>query len=303
MRKDRTDTLAIAMLGLVILFWAGNSIVGRAVRFDIPPGTLAFGRWTLAFLLVLPFAAVPIVRERAAILRHWKWIVALGVLGVGAFNTFLYHGLRHTTAANALLLQAAIPAAVVLLDRLIFGMKADRWHVAGVVFSILGVMAIVFKGDPASALVLHFGTGDLLVLCSVAAWSIYTVLLRRRPPIALVSFVALTFGVGALVNAPLAFAEWHAGETPVWSPVVIAAFAYVALLPSLAAYFIYNWAVARIGPARAGQAITLMPLFGALLSALLLGETLHAYHLAGMALILLGIVTGTLGMRLKTSLA
>lgn len=288
---------AFLMLGLVMLLWAGNSIVGRAVRFDIPPLTLAFVRWTGALLVLAPFAIGPVRRDWPAIRRGWKPILALGLLGVAAFNALLYSGLRHTTATNALLLQAAIPALVVILDRVFFGTRASLWHGIGVALSTLGVIAIVFEGDPAAALRLHFGLGDALVLGGVAVWSLYTVLLRLRPGIAPISFVALTFAIGALAMAPLALVEWRMGEIVRWSPGVIAAFAYVALLPSLVAYFIYNTAVERVGAARAGQAITLMPLFGALLSAALLGEVLHPYHLAGMALILTGIVIGALAMR------
>src|SRR5690606_4218215 len=97
--------------------------------------------------------------------------------------------------------------------------------------------------------------------------------------------------------APFSIGEWHAGKEILWSPGVLGTFLYVCLLPSLASYFIYNWATGQVGPARAGQAITMMPLFGALLSALLLGEKLHGYHLAGMALILAGIVVGVLAPR------
>lgn len=297
MQAHRSQARAIAMLGLVMLFWAGNSIVGRAVRFDIPPFTLALGRWLLALLVLAPFAIGPVWRDRAELLRGWKWVLLLGLLGVGAFNAFLYQGLRYTTATNALLLQAAIPVLVVIFDRLFFGMQANGWQALGVAFSTFGVVAIVFEGDPSSALRLYFGVGDVLVLCSALAWSLYIVLLRMRPATSATSFVAVTFAIGVLAMAPLAAWEWHAGEAVVWSPRVFGAIAYVALLPSLAAYFIFNWAAGRIGPARAGQAITLMPLFGALLSALLLGERLHAYHFAGMAFILAGIVLGMLALR------
>lgn len=290
---------AFAMLGLVMLLWAGNSIVGRAVRLDIPPFTLAFVRWTGALLLILPFAIPPVRRDWPAIRRGWKPILALGLLGVAAFNAFLYSGLRHTTATNALLLQAAIPALVVALDRAIFGTRPKLLQAIGVAISTLGVVAIVFRGDPAAALDLHFGIGDALVLAGVVVWSLYTVLLRLRPGIAPVSFVALTFAIGVLAMAPLAFMEWRAGEMIRWSPQVIGAFAYVAVLPSLVAYVLYNAAVGKLGPGRAGQAITLMPLFGALLSVALLGEVLQPYHLAGMALILAGIVLGALALRRK----
>ena len=292
MPDNRTQMRAFAMLGLVMLFWAGNSIVGRAVRDDIPPFILAFMRWSGAFLIVLPFAVKGLWRDRAALLKGWKIMLVLGVLGVGAFNALVYLGLHYTTATNALLLQAAIPAVVMVLDFLFFRTRADPVQAGGVVLSILGVATIVFQGNPAAVLKLHFGMGDGLILTAVAVWAIYTVLLRLKPPVSPVSFIAATFGLGVLTTAPLAISEWQAGEAIAWSMPVASALLYVMVLPSLASYFIYNWATAQVGPARAGQAITLMPLFGALLSTMLLGEALHSYHMAGMGLILGGIVVG-----------
>ncbi len=290
MFSDRRQLTAFALLGLVMVFWAGNSIVARAVRFDVPPFTLAFLRWTGASLAVAPFAIAPLRRDWPVIVRHWKPILVLGLLGIGAFNALLYSGLQYTTASNALLLQAATPAVMVVLDRMLFGVRSPLWQSVGVAASILGVLVIVFEGDAAAALDLRFGFGDSLILISVVVWSLYTVFLRLRPDISPVTFIAATFLIGVVVMAPLAAWEWHAGKTIAWSPEATAAVFYVALLPSLLSYFIYNHAAGVVGPARAGQAITLMPLFGAFLSAALLGERLHPYHFAGMAFILAGIV-------------
>lgn len=296
---DRQQVRAFALLGLVMVFWAGNSIVARAVRFDVPPFTLAFVRWAGASLVLAPFAFKPLRRDWLAIRQGWKIILLLGLLGVGAFNALLYSGLQYTTASNALLLQAATPAIVVVLDRLLFGVISPFWQKAGVVASILGVMAIVFQGDVSHVLNLHFGLGDGVILCSVAVWSLYTVLLRLRPEMSPVSFVAATFLVGVVSMAPLAAWEWQAGQAIRWGPGVVGALLYVSLLPSLLSYFIFNHATGVVGPARAGQAITLMPLFGAFLSVLLLGESLYAYHFVGMALILVGIALGALAGRGK----
>nr|WP_086493901.1 DMT family transporter [Novosphingobium panipatense] len=296
METNRSHIRAFLMLGLVMLFWAGNSITGRAVREDIPPFTLALGRWLIAVLVLLPFAARQLWRERAEALAGWRWVLALGFLGIVCFNSFVYTGLHYTTAANALLLQAAIPAAVTALDFAIFGGRPGRMHVIGVLVSTLGVVAIVFRGDSGAMMQLQFGRGDGLVFCAVAAWSLYTVFLRKRPAISAASFLLLTFAIGALAMAPLAAMEAAQGQVVVWRPGVLAAFAYVGVFPSVIAYFIYNRATGELGAARAGQAITLMPLFGALLSALLLGERLHGYHFAGMALILGGIVLSALAL-------
>jgi len=297
MLSDRQQARAFAMLGFVMLLWAGNSIVGRAVKDEVAPFTLAFVRWAGASLVLLPFAVGALRRDWAAILSGWKAILLLGLLGIAGFNTLLYSGLHYTTATNALLLQAAIPPAIMLLDRLFFGVRTSWGQVAGVTGSVLGVVVIVFEGDPATALRLHFGLGDALVLAAVAVWALYTVLLRLRPPISPVSFVAATFFIGVVATAPFAAWEWQAGHHVVLTPKVAGAFLYVCLLPSLVSYFIYNHAAGVVGPARAGQAITMMPLFGAMLSAALLGETLHPFHFAGMALILIGILVAALAGR------
>lgn len=297
MESGRRHLLAYALLGLVMVLWAGNAIVGRAVRFDIGPLTLAFLRWALATALIMPFALSSLRRDWSAIAKDWKIVLALGVLGIGIFNALLYSGLQHTTATNALLLQAATPAVVVLLDRLVFGTRAGWLHLVGVACSIAGVAVIVFKGDPAAALGLRFARGDTFILVCVLVWSLYTILLRLRPQIAGVSFIAATFLVGMVVMAPVAAWEYAGGARVNWTPGVFAALAYVGVLPSIVSYFIFNSATATIGPARAGQAITLMPLFGAFLSVGLLGERLHPYHLIGMVLILTGIALGALTLR------
>jgi len=279
---------AYAMLALVMLFWSGNAIVGRAVRDDVMPFTLAFVRWLGTFLLLAPFARRHVAADRPVLLRHWKPVLVLGLVGVSAFNAFLYSGLRYTTATNGLLMQAAIPALVLVVDALAFRIRAQPWQIAGVGLSILGVGIVLFP-DFASVLRLHFGRGDALVLAAVVAWAIYTSLLRLRPDVHPLSFLAVTFAIGVVAMLPFAMLEWRHAPAIDWRPEIVGAFLYVALFPSLAAYFLFNAAVGMIGAAKAGQSITLMPVFGALLAAALLGEPLGARHFAGMALILCGI--------------
>lgn len=297
MSADRHEARAYALLGLVMLLWAGNSIVGRAVRNDVGPFVLSFVRWAGASLVLLPFALGPMRRDWAVLRQNWRIVLLLGLSGIAAFNAIMYTGLHYTTATNGLLLQAAIPPMVLAADRFLFGARTGWVHWLGVVASMLGVAVIVFQGQPSHVLGFRFGLGDGLVLAACVDWALYTVMLRKRPAVSPLSFLLATFLVGLAAVAPLALWEALTGPPVRWGAGVGLAFIYVALLPSLLSYLIYNHAAHVVGPARAGQAITLLPLFGALLSALLLGEPLHSFHFAGMALILIGIVVSALAPR------
>jgi drug/metabolite transporter (DMT)-like permease len=280
--------LAYAMLCVVMALWAGNSIVGRAVRDTIPPFTLAFARWAGALCLVGPFAAKRVAADGATLRRHWRIVLLLGLVGVAAFNGFLYSGLRLTTATNGLLLQAMVPALVLLSGALLGQGRAPRAQLAGVCLSTFGVALVVFRADPSAVATLRLNAGDALVLCAGLAWALYTVLLPRRPAVHPLAFLAVTFAIGALAMLPLAAGEWQRARIA-WTPAVVGAFAYVAIFPSCIAYFLYNEAVSTLGAGPAGQTMSLMPLFGAGLASLVLGEPLHAWHLAGMAFICAGI--------------
>lgn len=295
--KSQAPWIAYATLALVMLFWAGNSIVGRAVRGDIGPFTLALIRWTGALIVLSPFAWRHFSAQLPQIRLHWRPVLLLGILGVAGFNGFLYSGLRYTSATNGLLLQAAIPALVLLVDRLIFGVRSTIGQVIGVTVSTIGVVLIVLRGDMASLLGLELGKGDALVLCGVLVWSLYTSLLKLKPAVHPLSFLFATFIIGVLCMAPLAAGEIVAHGLPQAKSGVVLACAYVALFPSVISYLLFNQAVERIGAAKAGQTIALMPLFGAGLAVMLLGEPLHAYHLAGMAIILAGIAMSALTRR------
>lgn len=294
-----TDLWSYATLCIVMLFWSGNFIVGRAVNGVISPFTLALMRWSGALLILLPFAWRHVRIDRHRLLSHWKIVLLLGLTGVAAFNAFIYSGLQFTTASNGLLLQAAIPALVLIFNRLFFGDRASALQIVGVALSMLGVAVIVLRGDLAALARLTLNFGDFLVLCGVVCWALYTSLLRLRPACHPASFLTATFAIGAAAMAPLAVIEMAGGAGIPLRADTLSAFVYVALFPSLVAYVLYNAAVKNLGAAPAGQMITLMPLFGAGLAALLLGETLFRFHFIGMMLILGGIVLGALARRAK----
>lgn len=278
------------LLALAQLLWAGNFVLGRAVSAHVPPVALAFWRWTVALLLLLPLAARELRQDWPAIRRSLPILVALGILGVGNFNTMVYVGLGQTTATNAALLNSACPAFILAVGPLL-GAPRPGWRQAGgIAVSLLGVLAIVARGDPQTLLHLTFNRGDAWVLAAVLSWACYTVLLGRRPAgVRPLAFLTATVVVGVAWISPLYALEAWQGARLTLDAATLASLAYVGVMASVVAYLSWNQGVAALGAQRSGAFLHLLPVFATVLAALLLGEGFRAYHAAGIGLVLLGV--------------
>jgi len=278
------------LLALAQLLWAGNFVLGRAVAAHVPPVALSFLRWSVALLVLLPLSWRELRRGWPVVRRSLGILVPLGILGVGNFNTLVYVGLHQTTATNAALLNSACPASILAVGPLLGAPRPGARQALGIATSLLGVLAIVTRGEPAALLALRLNPGDLWVLGAVLSWAIYTVLLARRPaglhPMALLTVLVM---IGLLWIAPFAAAEAWGGARVAWDGATAATLGYVGLMASVVAYAAWNQGVAELGSARAGAFIHLLPVFASLLAAVLLGESFHAFHAVGIGLVLLGV--------------
>jgi drug/metabolite transporter (DMT)-like permease len=284
------------LLVLTMLFWGGNWIVGRAIREDIPPITLAFWRWAVALAVLLPFAWPHLRAQRQIIYREWKVLALLSLLGIAMFNTFIYLAVSRTTAINATLVNSIMPIAIVCTSWLLYRETVSLRQTAGIALSLLGVLGIITRGEPALLLELRFNPGDLFALATAPVWGFYSVLLRRRPEgLHALAFMAVLVGIGVVLLAPLYAWEVAAGLSMRLTPAAGMAIFYVGVFPSAVAYVFYNRGVALIGANRAGQFIHLVPVFGTLMAILFLGEALRPFHLAGILLIIAGIYLVTAG--------
>ena len=273
------------VLSAAPLCWAGNIVLARGVADIIPPVAFAFWRWTLAFMLILPFTLRQLAQDRKEIARRWKMLFLLALLGISSFNTLLYTAVHTTTAINGALIQSSMPAVIVLLSRLLYREKVATRQMGGVVLCILGACLIVLRGDLKTLLAMSFVQGDLLMIIAVSAYGLYSAMLRRRPAIHPLSFLAATFALGAAGLFPVYLAEVAIAAPVALSREIILSILYVAIFPSIAAYFCWNKGVDLVGPNRAGLFINLIPAFASLLSVWLLGESIQIYHIGGMGLV------------------
>jgi drug/metabolite transporter (DMT)-like permease len=281
------------LLSGAALLWAGNFVLGRAMRGHIPPIGLAFWRWALALAVLLVLFGRRLSAQRAPLLARWKFVVLLGILGVGNFNLFVYLGLQHTTATNALLLNAAAPAFIVVLSFLSGLGRPTGRLLLGVALSLSGVVAILSQGRASTLLELQLNPGDLWVLAAVLSWSLYTVLLSRRPsgvePMVLLTALVL---VGTAWIAPFYAWEIARGLRVTFDLVTAGSVLYVGVFASLVAYAFWNAGVAQAGASRAGVFLNLMPAFGTLLAVVLLGEPFRLFQAVGIGLIVAGVTLG-----------
>jgi drug/metabolite transporter (DMT)-like permease len=278
------------ILSVAPLCWSGNIVLARGVADLIPPVAFAFWRWTLACVLIFPFTLRQLAQDWPAITRRWKMLFSLAALGISGFNTLLYTAVHTTTAINGALIQTTMPAVIVLLSLVLYREKVSRRQMTGVLLCLIGAGLIVLRGELRTLLTLSFVQGDLLMIIAVIFYGLYSAMLRRRPSIHPLSFLAATFFLGSTALLPVYLTELaFVGPFPLSRDIALSIL-YVALFPSIVAYFCWTKGVDRVGPNRAGLFINLIPVFASLLSVWLLGESIQIFHIGGMAFIAGGMV-------------
>jgi len=286
------------LLLLTALGWSGHWIVARAVIPYASPVSMAFWRWLFAIALLAPFAAPALLAHWPQVRAAWRPILFFGTCGTVLYNAIGYIGLQSSSATNALLFQALSPGLIPLTAWLLFRDRMSVRIVAGLAVSFLGMLAIVSRLDPQVLRSLAINPGDLWLLGCVVLWSLYTACVRWQPQsLDPVAFMLATMLAGMLTGLPAYLVDLTAGGGASFNATFLLGTAYLAAVPSVLCYMLWNRAVRAIGPATAGAYLNLMPILGAAMAMAFLGEHLFAYHVVGLALILGGVWLATRGKR------
>lgn len=280
------------------MLWAGNAVAGRLLHALIPPVTLNFVRWLLAFVLLLPLAW-RVLRPASAVWPHWRRYTLLGLLGIGSYNALQYLALQTSSPLNVTLVGSGMPVWMLIVGTLFFGVPASRRQVTGAVLSIVGVLMVLSRGSWEELLALRLVPGDLYMVLATISWAFYSWLLVRtsepadlRGDWAGFLMAQMVFGLGW--SGAFAGVEWSLGHTQItWGWPLAAGLVFIALGPAVLAYRCWGVGVQRAGPVIGGFFINLTPLFAAVFSAALLGEVPHLYHALAFLLIVGGIVVSS----------
>jgi len=286
----RASALPYVLLLVAAASFGGNWVAARVVNLEVAPFALSFWRWAIAAVLLFPFALAQLRADAPLIRTHWLKLFVFGAVGAGGFTLLGYWGVSQSTAINATLLNSSLPLFVVPLSWMLLGLTVSARQLLGLALSLAGVASIVSGGSMQTFARLSLNPGDFLILGGAFLWAVYTVTLKWRPPLRALSFLFTTIASAAIVSLPFYLAEILAGKATTLTPSAAVVISYLAIFPSIAAYVCWNQAVAALGPNVVGFFNPVIPVFGILFAVIILGEPLRAYHLAGFALVLAGVV-------------
>ena len=286
--------VAVFAYGLATLsaaLWGSNAVVARTAVSEIPPLAMTFWRLLVVVLTLLPFSAQELWRSQATLRSHWREILGLALLGPVAFNLLMYYGLTTSLAINASLFNSATPVTIVIAAWLIIRERITLRIGVGMLLALVGVGAIVVRGSLEVLLTFDIRIGDPLIITGMSCWAVYSVFLRRRRDgLSDAGFLTVVMAVGVVAIAPFYVASGDRFELSTKNLFIIV---FSGSVISVIANLCWIKCIGLIGPGRAGQFHNLIPVFGATLAVVFLGEVLHAYHAAGFAAILLGVYLAT----------
>ena len=283
---------AYLYLTLCTLFWSGNFIVGKvATLFEIPPLTLNFYRWFLAFLILCPFTLKGVIMNFEEIKKNFLVLVIMGFTSISVFNSVVYYSLNYTQVLNGVLMISTIPVFIIFFSGLFKTESIKIYQIIGVVISLMGVISIITKLDLSLLLSLKLNKGDLWMLVAMISWTTYSLLLgKKKVKLEPFIFLQTIIIIGLLFLLPMYIAEVLVGKKITINFPVIMTIGYVVFFAGIGAYTFWNAAIKLIGPSRSGVFLHLMPIFSSLMAVFLLGEQFSFHHIVGTLLIISGIL-------------
>ncbi|UFJ41449.1 DMT family transporter [Brevibacillus humidisoli] len=278
------------LLTLTNLFWAGNYLFGKYVTAEVSPLWMTLSRWSIALLLLWPIAMYREKPDWQQLVRSWRPLILLGLLGVIGYNLFLYAALIYTSPTNAALVNALNPALIVLFSAILLRERMSAIKIGGLLLSVLGVVFIVTDGNPLQILDTTYNRGDLLMLGAILVWTFYSIVGKRLDSIPPITATAASATLAVLVLIPFGLVD--PPDVMQISNLSLTGILYMAIFPSVGSYMLWNVALRFISASQAGVSLHLIPVFTVLIG-FLLGEIVTLAQIVGGLLVFAGVSVTT----------
>ena len=292
MINNKSILFAFVLLIASSLFWSGNFFTGKiASLYDLTPFKLSFLRWSLAFLLLLPFTYKKIIIDFNIYKKNLPYLIVTSILGVTIFNSFTYLSLQTSMVINSSIMASITPLLIILFSWLIFKTQTYFMQFFGIILSIIGVLLIISKANLNNLINLDFTIGDLWMLAAVFSWGLYSVLLKKIDSnLSQLATLEVMIFIGLFFIFPFYFFESLNNSFLPKDFNEILMITYVAIFASITSFFAWNKGVSIVGANKASLFLHLIPVFSSMWAILFLGEIFSFFHLLGTVFIILGIV-------------
>lgn len=287
--NNRTKGILFALLAT--LLWSGNMVIASGIKNHIPPVGLAFWRWTVACLVLAPFAVKSTINDFKIIRNHFAYLVRTAIMGVTIFNTLIYFAGKTTSAINLSLIAISIPLFIVVLSRIIFKEKVSNIKIIGIAIIITGVLVLISKGSFQALLQINFAIGDVLMLLACLFFAYYTILVRKKPDeLSPKVFLFSVFVIGTILLFPFYIVEHLYFKKTHFDIKTILIISYVGICASLISFYLWNEAIRFIGTSKTAMIYYIIPVFSGFLAYFFLKQAITLSQIISMGIIIVGLL-------------
>ena len=269
---------------------ASNLVVARGGVEYVPPISLAFWRWTLVFLILLPFTYPSLKKNYKVIKKEYKKLFFLGAMGCGVCGAFPFLAGQTTTVTNMGIIYTSSPIFIILISSIFFNEKINLTKIIGLIACLVGVFAIIIKGNFLLLINLNFTIGDLWMLAAAIGWALYSIyLFYWKTKLEIFQRFTLIALFGALSLLPFYIGEEIFYERTMFSIEFFIWVIFAAISPGIIAFTLYTIAQKKLGASLTGFTLYVFTIYGAIYGYFLFDEKLENYHLIGTILVFIGV--------------
>ena len=269
---------------------ASNLVVARGGVEYVPPISLAFWRWTLVFFILLPFTYVSLIKNYKAIKKEYKKLFFLGSMGCGVCGAFPFLAGQTTTVTNMGIIYTSSPIFIILISSIFFNEKINFIKIVGLIACLIGVFAIIIKGDFYLLINLNFTIGDLWMLASAIGWALYSIyLFYWKTELKIFQRFTLIAFFGVISLLPFYLSEEIFFQRTTFSKEFFMWVIFAAFSPGIIAFTLYTIVQKKLGASLTGFTLYIFTIYGAIYGYFLFGEKLENYHFIGTVLVFIGV--------------
>ena len=290
MNSFKDNDLPLVLLFIQPIFMASNLIVARGGIEFVPPISLAFWRWAIVFMILLPFTYFPLKKNFKILVKEYKKLFFLGAMGCGICGAFPFLAGETTTVTNMGIIYTSSPIFIILISAIFFSEKISLTKMVGLASCLLGVLLIIIKGDLDLLLNLNFTIGDIWMLAASIGWALYSVYLfywKSNLPI-FQRFTLVAF-FGAVSLLPFYVFEEIMIKKTLFNSDFFVWTIFAAVSPGIIAFSMYTYVQKKLGASLTGFTLYIFTIYAAIYGYLFFNEKLENYHYVGTALVFFGV--------------